>query len=37
MHIYDFLNVFDSLLCSQRLHVFDDKYSNIVKYYLNLK
>ncbi len=31
-----FLNVFDSLLCSPRLHLFDQKYSknsNIVKFY----
>ncbi len=37
MHVYDFLNVFDSLLCSPRLYLFDEKYSNIVKYYFNLK
>ncbi len=36
-----FFNVFErSLLCSPKLHLFDQKYnknSNIVKYYYNLK
>ncbi len=25
------------VLCSPRLHLFDQKYSNIVKYYYNIK
>ncbi len=32
-----FLNVFDSLLCSQSLHLFDQIYRNIVKYYYSSK
>ncbi len=32
-----FLNIFESLTCPPRLHLFDQKQSNIDKYYYYLK